>query len=1486
MIPILYEANLSNAGILTNGICRLADCTSCVVTEERNGEFTLSLKMPVQGRYAAELKVDRIIKAAANDTSQPQCFRIVRVDKNMKHMQLEVLANHISYDMSFIPVRPFSATVTGRHEAFARLWENTLEDNLFSFVAPEDTLIKKLGPNKPTSLRAMLGGVEGSILDLFGGEYEFDNRNVIWHLHRGEDRGVVIRYGKNLTSYEQEENIAETICGIIPYFSLEDTVIYGDIQYCANANNYAIKRTVPYDFTMSFDDGQAPSVEALNAKARAYIEENEIGIPDVSMRIEFRQLWDTPEYKHLRGLEHVSLCDTVSVYFPQLAVTAKAKVVKTEYDCLLDRYNFIELGSARKDISARIAAVSEQLSKSVQQKELRIYQNEVSALLADKISTNVFTAYQATVTSLLADKANITDLTAYEAQVTILLADKASVDELRAVEASISNLDVKYAQIDFANVDTALISAGFAKQFLVSQGMIADAVTAETAQITGYLTGVGIVANSIKTGTLDAGNITVTNLNCASLTVGQINGQQIASGAVSLSNLASDASNAISTAASDASEAKTAAQQCIQLIDGKAAVFYQASAPTGGVYNKNDIWFDTGNGNKMYRWDGTSWIAQGFGESALAAGSVSADKIAAGAVVAAAIASGAITSDKIAANTITASNLAAGAITSDKIAANTIKAGNIASGTITTTQIASGTIIGTNIAGETITGDKLVANTITASKIASGTITSNEIAANTITAGNIAAGTITSTQIAAGTITAANLASDVLTVGNISDFLPAVQAAMDGIDIGGRNLVRKTLTPRITQNNSTWPNLNGVAYLGGTTGTRYAVEHGMGVVNTDARWTRFYFGTSNLETASLLGLIPGQSYTWSCDVRWKQVSAATDSATRYMRAQLYENAGTPGSFHTTHMLNFGTITPEQRGTIMSARCEFTFTVSEESSMLFMAIQCSDTTDSHYAAGDFIELANIKIEKGNKATDWTPAPEDVEMITDINDVIADWCYNNDTTYINGGKIYTGTITAEKISVSDLKAFGATIGGIQITDNSIKSSNGKFSVTSSGVLTATGAVLNGTLTTVSGEYKLELATGGMNVYYNNTWYGRFMGTFWTSSPTKRGIAMSARPAASYLFFGKYDDAADVYTSSYIINFDLNPSGYTERHIFYSTSRFLSTVHVEGPIILNNNYAYKGIDLDGNAVGLIWMSNANNICVYDPNHDLYLGHTSRATGLRGSTITVSGAATFGSTATFNNGMVSKASLTFASGYGIKVTDTKGNVSYAFAINTSDQITLTNTSLDVFVYGKSTYIGSNGTSLYLRGTIGAYATFANATGIKINNKAGTAQTVLYLNSSDQICLVNTGIDMFIYGKSTYIGGTSTPTYIRGSTIQIGGRTAETLYKAGDTVSVAAYVYGWITNSQTQLILVIPMTRGIESGTTVTCTSATAAYLRAVNGTYVAGSNSTLTSYITSTTIRTCGLQVLLTKLEGWGVTNNTPVAGTISLKFTIAKS
>ena len=578
MIPILYDAGLLNLETKTNGICRLGDCTSCVVTEERNGEYTLTLTMPFQGRHADELQVDRIIKAVPNDTSQPQCFRIVKVNKDMKGMSLEVLANHISYDMSFIPVRPFSATATGRHRAFELLWENTLEDNPFTHDAPDDALTKKMGPSTPTSLRSLLGGVQGSILDLFGGEFEFDNRRVIWRLNRGADNGVTIRYGKNLTSYEQEENIADTVCGIIPYYAQEDTVVYGDIQYCANVSNYAVPRTVPYDFSTSFE-GEVPTKAQLNEMARSYIDSNSLGVPEVSIHVEFRQLWDSPEYEHIRNLEHVSLCDLVSVYFPQLAVIAKAKVVKTEYDVLLERYNFVELGSVRRTISDKIADVSDALSRTVTDQEMRIYQNEVNTILADKVSTNVLTAYQATVTNLLASKAEIADLNAYKAEVVELIAGKASIDDLQAVEAIIESLDATYAQIDFANVNTALIETGFAEQFLVSQGLLADAVTAASAQITGYLTGVGIVANSIKAGTLDAGNITVTNLDCASLTVGQINGHQIANGTISLANLSEDANDAISSALEEAGIAVSTAERCIVFVSVEYAQSTSDSIP-------------------------------------------------------------------------------------------------------------------------------------------------------------------------------------------------------------------------------------------------------------------------------------------------------------------------------------------------------------------------------------------------------------------------------------------------------------------------------------------------------------------------------------------------------------------------------------------------------------------------------------------------------------------------------------------------------------------------------------------------------------------------------------------------------------------------------------------------------------------------------------------------------------------------------------------
>lgn len=361
MKPILYESTLSDATFITNGICRLSDTISCEVTEERNGAYTLELEYPFGGIHADELTVQRIIKAKANDISDLQCFRITSVTQSLDGKRLTVKANHISYDLSFFPVTPFSGTFNSVAYAITGILNNSVNPSGFynsaDYVPVSPSLSYSI--DTPRSIKNCLGGQAGSILDIFGGEFEWDNRLIKWHQARGSNNGVTIRYGKNLTDYEQETNIEDTVCGILPYYSMDGTVVYGSIQYSSNYASFPFLKVVTMDFTNDFvsDDGTAPTAAQLEAKAAAYITANNIGQPEVSIDVEFYPIWQTEDYADYKVLETVGLCDTVTVIFPELDVRTQAKVVKTVYNTLLEKYISVSLGSIRRNIADTIASM-------------------------------------------------------------------------------------------------------------------------------------------------------------------------------------------------------------------------------------------------------------------------------------------------------------------------------------------------------------------------------------------------------------------------------------------------------------------------------------------------------------------------------------------------------------------------------------------------------------------------------------------------------------------------------------------------------------------------------------------------------------------------------------------------------------------------------------------------------------------------------------------------------------------------------------------------------------------------------------------------------------------------------------------------------------------------------------------------------------------------------------------------------------------------
>ena len=359
MKPILFDKTAT--AFNTNGLGTL-DAITCIVTEERNGVFELEMSIAETSLHASEIEMTSIILAKVPDKANKQAFRVYKITKPVNGV-FTVFAQHISYQLSFIPTMPFAVTASASacNQTLQGLITNAVESCPFTF-ATDVTTVASYKQDVPASIRNRLGGVEGSVLDQFGGEYNWDNYNVSLLAHRGVTTpNVTLRYGKNIIDLNQEENIESTITGIVPYWlssdgktsvTLPEKSI--DSQY---ASSYPFKRTVPYDFSQTWEE--EPTVSQLRAKAQAYMNAAGIGVPKVSIKLSFIDLAKTEEYKAVAAMQQVKLCDIVGVYFEKLGISTTAKIVKVVYDVLAERYDSVEIGTLRSNLASTINANSE-----------------------------------------------------------------------------------------------------------------------------------------------------------------------------------------------------------------------------------------------------------------------------------------------------------------------------------------------------------------------------------------------------------------------------------------------------------------------------------------------------------------------------------------------------------------------------------------------------------------------------------------------------------------------------------------------------------------------------------------------------------------------------------------------------------------------------------------------------------------------------------------------------------------------------------------------------------------------------------------------------------------------------------------------------------------------------------------------------------------------------------------------------------------------
>ena len=355
MMPILYKADETEFD--TYGIGVLSDCTFCEVTEERNGAFECVMKYPLHGALFDEIKNDRVILVKPNDTSRSQPFRIYRITTPMNGI-ITVYAQHMSYDLSGIGVLCFESKSVSPQLALERIFANTSSKHGFK-CRTDLSAPRAFSVSKPMSIRACLGGTEGSVLDVWGGEYEWDMFDVILHSKRGKDNGVVIEYGKNLTSLEQDNDFSSVYTHLLPYAVIkngdtESVVTLSEITIPI-VETYAREKTLIKDFSSFFKDGETVTEDTLRAKAKSYIKQNPFGDETPTVKVSFEPLWQQPEYSQF--LEKVNLCDTVIVRHPDMNIEVKTKVIETVYDALAEKYSSITLGTAKSNFVNTVAEI-------------------------------------------------------------------------------------------------------------------------------------------------------------------------------------------------------------------------------------------------------------------------------------------------------------------------------------------------------------------------------------------------------------------------------------------------------------------------------------------------------------------------------------------------------------------------------------------------------------------------------------------------------------------------------------------------------------------------------------------------------------------------------------------------------------------------------------------------------------------------------------------------------------------------------------------------------------------------------------------------------------------------------------------------------------------------------------------------------------------------------------------------------------------------
>lgn len=346
MIPILYEK--TETAFFSNGLGRLRDCISCVVTEERNGIYECDFEYPVNGANYDLIQVGRIVGVTHDDSGDVQPFDIISFTKPIDGI-VTFHCTHISYRMSYLTIRSNVAR-NSLADVFTHIETYSVPACPFTFWTDKtSTGYCAALQSIPYTVRQILGGTEGSILDAYGGEYEWDKWQVKLWASRGQMRDFSIRYGVNVLEYNEEYDSSGCYSSCRPYWTDGTTTVIGDVQTSTGITPSGRDQCVPLDVSDKFET--QPTKAQVEATAVTMMNATNPTIPSQNIKVSFVRLQDMGEYTNIQNLLQCKLCDTINVIFPDFNSSGTFKIVKTTWNVLKNKYEEMELGDLSVSLS-------------------------------------------------------------------------------------------------------------------------------------------------------------------------------------------------------------------------------------------------------------------------------------------------------------------------------------------------------------------------------------------------------------------------------------------------------------------------------------------------------------------------------------------------------------------------------------------------------------------------------------------------------------------------------------------------------------------------------------------------------------------------------------------------------------------------------------------------------------------------------------------------------------------------------------------------------------------------------------------------------------------------------------------------------------------------------------------------------------------------------------------------------------------------------